>query len=67
MNRRSISGNNTKQVLQSQITDLQDNLVVTGTKVGAGPGALNQVTTTMSPLAQVQLVDNMASQQVVGM
>jgi len=32
-------------VLQSQITDLQDNLVATGTKLGVGPGALNQVTT----------------------
>jgi len=30
MNRRSIGGNNTEQVLQSQITNLQDNLVVTG-------------------------------------
>jgi len=45
MNRCSISGNNTEQVLQLQITDLQDNLVVTGTNVGVGPGALNQVTT----------------------
>jgi len=44
MNRCSISGNNTEQVIQSQITDLQDNLVVTGTNIGAGPGALNQVT-----------------------
>jgi len=45
MNRHSISGNNTEQVLQSQITDLQENLVVTGTNEGVGPRALNQVTT----------------------
>jgi len=50
MNRRSISGNNTEQVLQLQITDLQDNLVVTGTNVGVGPGALNQVTTGLEVL-----------------
>jgi len=30
MNRHSISGNNTEQVLQSQITDLQSNIVVDG-------------------------------------
>jgi len=51
MNRCSISGSNTKQVLQLQITDLQDNLVVTGTNAGAGPGALNQVTTGTSNTA----------------
>jgi len=53
MNRHSISGNNTEQVLQLQITDLQDNLVVTGTNVGVGPGpgALNQVTTGTSNTA----------------
>jgi len=45
MNRRSISGNNTEQVLQSQITDLQSNIVVSGTNLGVGPGALNQLTT----------------------
>jgi len=45
MNRCSISGNNTEQVLQSQITNLQDNFVVTGTNLGVGTGALNQVTT----------------------
>jgi len=45
MKRRSISGNNTEQVLQSQITELQDNLMATGTNLGVGPGALNQVTT----------------------
>jgi len=50
MNRCSISGNNTQQVLQSQITDLQDNLVM-GTNIGAGPGALNQVTTGTSNAA----------------
>jgi hypothetical protein len=41
MNRRSISGNNTEQVLQSQITDLQDNIIVTGTNLGVGTGVLN--------------------------
>jgi len=51
MNRCSISGNNTEQVLQLQITDPQDNLVVTGTNVGVGPGALNQVTTGTSNIA----------------
>jgi len=51
MNRCSISGNNTEQVLQLQITDLQDNLVVTGTNVGVGPGAMNQVTTGTSKTA----------------
>jgi len=45
MNQHSILGNNTKKVLQLQITDLQDNLVVTGTNVAVGPGALNQLTT----------------------
>jgi len=45
MNRCSISGNNTEQVLQLQITDLQDNLVVTGTNVGVGPGAFTVLTT----------------------
>jgi len=45
MNRCSISGNNTEQVLQSQITDLQSNIVVTGTNVAVGPNALNIVTT----------------------
>jgi len=45
MNRHSISGNNAEQVLQLQISDLHNNLVVMGTNVGAGPGALNQVTT----------------------
>jgi len=45
MNRRSISGNNTEQVLQSQITDLQSNIVVSGTNVVVGPNALNIVTT----------------------
>jgi len=45
MNRRSISGNNTEQVLQSQITNLQSNLVAMGTNLGVGLGALNQLTT----------------------
>jgi len=45
MNRHSISGNNTEQVLQSQITDLQSNIVVSGTNIAVGPNALNQVTT----------------------
>jgi hypothetical protein len=45
MNKRSISGNNTEQVLQSQITDLQDNLVVTGTNLGVGPGTFTMLTT----------------------
>jgi len=45
MNRRSISGNNTEQVLQSQITNLQRNIVVTGTNVAVGPNALNILTT----------------------
>jgi len=45
MNRRSISGNITEQVLQSQITDLQSNIVVTGTNIAVGPNALNIVTT----------------------
>jgi len=51
MNRHSISGNNIEQVLQSQITDLQDNFVATGTNLGVGPGALNQVTTGTSNTA----------------
>jgi len=51
MNRRSISGKNTEQVLQLQITNLKDNLVVTGTNLGVGPGALNQVTTGTSNTA----------------
>jgi hypothetical protein len=45
MNRRSISGNHTEQVLQSQITNLQSNIVVTGTNVAVGPNALNILTT----------------------
>jgi len=45
MNRHSISGKNTEQVLQSQITNLQSNIVVTGTNLGVGPNALNLVTT----------------------
>jgi len=45
MNRRSISGNNTEQVLQSQITDLQSNIVVSGTNLGVGPNAPNILTT----------------------
>jgi len=45
MNRRSISGNNTEQELQSQITDLQSNIVVSGTNVAVGPSTLTQVTT----------------------
>jgi len=51
MNRCSISGNNTEQVLQYQITNLQDNLVVTGTNLGVGPGALNQITTGTNNIA----------------
>jgi len=53
MNRRSISGNNTEQVLQSQITDLQRNIVVTGTNVAVGPNALNILTTGMGNTAIV--------------
>jgi len=45
MNRCSISGNNTEQVLQSQITNLQSNIVVTGANLGVGPGVLTQLTT----------------------
>jgi len=45
MNKRSISGNNTEQVLQWQITDLQDNVVVTGTNLGVGPGTFTMLTT----------------------
>jgi len=45
MNRRSISGNNTEQVLELQITNLQSNIVSTGTNVAVGPGALTQLTT----------------------
>jgi len=37
MNQHSISGNNTEQVLQSQITDPQDNIVM-GSNIGVGPG-----------------------------
>jgi len=44
MNRRSISGNNTEQVLQLQITNLQSNIVVTGTNLGVGPSTLTQLT-----------------------
>jgi len=43
--RHSISGNNTEQVLQSQITNLQSNVVAMGTNLGVGPNALNLVTT----------------------
>jgi hypothetical protein len=45
MNRCSISGNNTEQVLQSQIIDLQSNIVVTGTNLGVGSNVLTQLTT----------------------
>jgi len=45
MKRCSISGNNTEQVLQLQITNLQSNIVVSGTNLGVGPSALNQITT----------------------
>jgi hypothetical protein len=45
MNRCSISRNNTEQVLQSQITDLQSNIVVSGTNVAVGPNALNYLST----------------------
>jgi len=51
MNRRSISGNNTEQVLQLQITNLQSNIVVSGTNIAVGPNALNQVTTGMGNTA----------------
>jgi hypothetical protein len=51
MNRHSISGNNTEQVLQSQITDLQDNIFVTGTNLGVGPDTLSQLTTGANNIA----------------
>jgi len=51
MNRCSISGNNTEQVLQLQITNLQSNIVVTGTNLGVGPSTLTQVTTGTSNTA----------------
>jgi len=51
MNRPSISGNNTEQVLQSQITDLQSNIVITGTNIAVGPNALNILTTGMGNAA----------------
>jgi len=44
MNRRSLSGNNNEQVLQSQITDLQGNLFVSGTNLGVGPGTFTVLT-----------------------
>jgi len=51
MNRHSISGNNTEQVLQLQITNLQSNIVSTGTNLGVGPSTLTQVTTGTSNTA----------------
>jgi len=45
INRSSISGNNTEKVLQSQIANLQSNIVVAGTNLGVGPSVLTQVTT----------------------
>jgi len=45
MNRHSISSNNTEQVLQLQITNLQSNIVSTGTSLAVGPSTLTQVTT----------------------
>jgi len=51
MNRCSISGNNTEQVLQSQITNLQSNIVVSGTNLRVGSGALEQLTTRTSNIA----------------
>jgi len=45
MNKCSISGNNTEQVLQLQITNLQSNIVVMGTNLGLGPNTLTQLTT----------------------
>jgi len=45
MKRRSVSGNNTEQVLQSQITDLQDNIVITGSNLSVGRNWLAQNTT----------------------
>jgi len=51
MNRHSISGNNTEQVLQLQITNLQSNIVVTGTNLGVGPGILIQLTTRTNNVA----------------
>jgi hypothetical protein len=61
MNRRSISGNNTEQVLQLQITNLQSNIVVTGTNLAVGPGALNQETTRVNNTAIIpQEVHRMA-------
>jgi len=51
MNRHSISGNNTEQVLQYQIADLQSNIVVTGTNLGVGLGALNWLTTGTNNIA----------------
>jgi len=51
MNRRSISGNNAEQVLQSQITDLQDDLLVMGTNIAVGPGTFTILTTGMDNLA----------------
>ena len=32
-------------MLQSQITDLQDNVIVTGTNLGVGPGTFTMLTT----------------------
>jgi len=58
MNRRSISGNNTEQVLQLQITDLQDNLVVTGTNLSVGGDWLAQNTTANNTAMGYQTADN---------
>jgi len=51
MNRRSISGNNTEQVLQLQITNLQNNLVAMGTNLAVGPVVLEQLTTGTNNIA----------------
>jgi len=45
MNRCSITGNNTEQVLQLQITNLQDKIVITGTNLSVGGNWLAQNTT----------------------
>jgi len=51
MNRLSTSVNNSEQVLQLQITDLQSNIAVMGTNLAVGPGALEQLTTGTNNIA----------------
>jgi len=69
MNQCSISGNNTEQVIQSGITDLQGGLMVTGSKKAVSPWTFTSLSTGTNNVAvgSGAAGGNMAFNQVVGM